>query len=139
PTERVVDDVVRVGQPFDEEARHLRLEARAIGDLVERMRVALLCGPELVDVDRHELGRDRTHLAQRRLAELIEGAKRFVQAHFAVLQPKPSSGLIDSSTRLERMSFTPGRPISVCMVKSEKAFRSATNTWSRKSRSPVIT
>jgi len=137
--EGVVNDIARIRQPLDEETRHLRLEARAIGDLVQRMCVALLGGPELVDVDRHQLGRDWTHFAERLLAELIERAERFVQAHFAILQPKPSSGLIDSSTRLERMSFTPGRPISVCMVKSEKALRSATNTCKRKSRSPVIT
>ena len=47
--ERIVDDVARVGEPLDEEARQLRLEAGAIGDFVQRTGLALACGPELVD------------------------------------------------------------------------------------------
>jgi hypothetical protein len=46
--ERVIDDVPGTGQPLDEETRQLRLEAGAVGDLVQAVRGALFRGPELV-------------------------------------------------------------------------------------------
>ena len=47
--ERVVHDVAGGGEAVDEEARQLRLEARAIRHLVEAVRGALLARPEFVD------------------------------------------------------------------------------------------
>ncbi len=47
--ERVIDDLAGLRQALDKEARQLRLEAGAIGNLVERTGLALPGGPELVD------------------------------------------------------------------------------------------
>ena len=47
--ERVVDDVAGLGEAIDEEARKLRLEARAVRHLVQAVGRALLARPELVD------------------------------------------------------------------------------------------
>ena len=47
--ERVIDDLAGLRQALDEEARQLRLEAGAIGNLVERAGLALFGGPEFVD------------------------------------------------------------------------------------------
>lgn len=49
---RVVNDFAGGGEPLDEEAGKLRLEAGAVGDFVEFVGLALLGGPEFVDVDR---------------------------------------------------------------------------------------
>ena len=53
PHERVEDDVAGIRQPGDEEPRQLRLEAGAVGNLVQGMRRALLRRPELVREDRN--------------------------------------------------------------------------------------
>jgi hypothetical protein len=45
---RVIDARARPGESLDEEPRQLRLEAGAIGDFVQGMRLPLLGGPELV-------------------------------------------------------------------------------------------
>ena len=47
--ERVIDDLAGLRQALDEEAGQLRLEAGAIGNLVERAGLALFGRPEFVD------------------------------------------------------------------------------------------
>ncbi len=49
PGERIVDGVAFAGEQVDEKAGKLRLEAGAVGDLMERRGLFLFCGPEFVD------------------------------------------------------------------------------------------
>ena len=53
---RIVDRRARSGQPLDEEARQLRLEAGAIRNLVKAVGGPLSLRPELVDQQRHNHG-----------------------------------------------------------------------------------
>ena len=47
--EGIIDDIARLREALDKKARQLRLEARAVADLVQRMRLPLTGGPEFVD------------------------------------------------------------------------------------------
>jgi len=51
--EGVVDDIARLGPALDEEPGQLRLEARPVGDLVERVRLPLGRRPVLADESRN--------------------------------------------------------------------------------------
>jgi hypothetical protein len=67
-----VDEVAGDGEPLDEEARQLGLEAGAVGDLVQAGGLALAGGPELVD----ELGQPVARDGLGRPAEAGEGGER---------------------------------------------------------------
>lgn len=74
---RVIDDISRLGQALDEEARQLGFKAGAIGDFMERTGLALLCRPELVDKCRNCNSSPSRRLisgfkAARGLAEFLE-------------------------------------------------------------------
>ena len=70
--EGVIHDLPQVGQPLDEEARQLGLEAGSIRHFVQGMRGPLLRRPELVDEHRNLEDRVRKVQHTRRLAELVE-------------------------------------------------------------------
>ena len=72
PHEGIIDDIAGLGEAFDEEARELRLEARAIGDFVERTSLALFRSPEFVDVSGSFAARKLSGDESRGRAELRE-------------------------------------------------------------------
>jgi hypothetical protein len=59
--ERIVNEVTGLSQPFDEEARQLRLKAGSVGDLVQGAGLALPGGPKLVDESRYRGARTVWH------------------------------------------------------------------------------
>src|SRR5919106_696610 len=70
PHERVVDHLAGCREAIDEKPRELRLETRAIGNLMKAMRGALLAGPEFVD---ERFDDDRARLRE---TDARDGARR---------------------------------------------------------------
>lgn len=80
---RIVNDVARRGQSFDEESRELRFETSPIGNFMERTGLPLPRGPELVDERRHGTVRESGFHDPRGLAEFRESGK-IIKQQFAV-------------------------------------------------------